>query len=141
MIPELTTDLLTKVKSVTELQNRVSLTLGAGDIDPLMQAITIPAAWILFSGDQNVDQSQDARHRSKQKYHFAVYVIIGYGTDESDMIDNQYPILDTVSKSVAGTDILVTPVIMKWKYEGQAVIHAGADRLVYEQRYSIAGVI
>jgi phage gp37-like protein len=141
MITELAQDMLAKLKTVPALGGRVGLTLGATDSDPLMQDIQVPAAWVLYSGDQNVDAASDARTRSKQIYNFVVYVIIGYGSNEVDMLTNQYPILDSTVASIAGTEILNANVIMNWKYTGQSVVHVGVDRLLYEQRYSIASVL
>ena len=55
MISDIAADLVTKIKGVAALGNRVGLSVGGRDIDPLLDNLPRPANWVLYTGTRNLD--------------------------------------------------------------------------------------
>lgn len=125
------TDLITKVKTVAALNQRVGITSGGSKNDPEMIQAPRPSAWIVFTGDVNTSPGQPACEASLQLT-FIVKVLLDYKND-TDILTNQLPILSQIQKTVHGS---TAPNGMKWQYNGQS-IEEMTDRLVYAQQYSL----
>lgn len=137
MIGTIAQDLVTKVKSVPSnvfgtTTKRVGLAVGGKNADPLMVKTPRPAAWVMFVSDENVDQSTRITCGPSVRFNFIVKIIMDY-TTETDIIANQYTILDEVRDTVHSS---LGPKGAQWKYEGQQLEEL-TERMVYEQRYSL----
>lgn len=144
MIASLATDLITRVKGIASNKfgttvKRVGLAAGGTDIDPTMEQVEYPASWVIYVSDQNLDPSdQGTCGGALVKVSFVVKIIVNYD-NEKDLIDNQYPLLTEVVKAVNGQQ---GPTQSKrWKYEGQSIDELSANRIVFDQRYSIVTVL
>lgn len=139
MIGDLATDLLTKLKTITEFgtaPSRVGLTIGGKTLDPIMENITKPACWVVFTGDSN-NNTQPRSNSSCQKeftYNFIVKIVVDY-TNDKNLIDTQFPLLEEVTNTIDGTK--VSNKSDKWKYTGQSVEEITDKRLVFNQSYTI----
>lgn len=136
MIAELAQDLTTKVKSVTSnafgtTVKRVGLAAGAKGTDPLMQRVALPASWIIFTGDENVEITDRTMCGPTVKFSFAVKIIMDY-TTEANLLSAAYPLLDEVRDTVHSSTGVKGG---QWKYEGQ-LLEELTDRIIFEQRYS-----
>lgn len=139
MIAELSTDLLTAAKSITSNKfgtttKRVGLAVGAKSIDPTLQKVQTPAAWVVYIGDQNQSNLNEGECPAFLRAEFIIKVFMDY-TTEADLIANQYPLLTELINTInarqgpAGSK--------KWKYEGQTLDELTGNRIVFDQRYSI----
>ena len=145
MIGQLALDIITKAKSIESngfgtTVKRVGLAAGGTAIDPLMEKVARPAAWVIFVGDQNTDQTSDQGNcaGAQVSVNFIVKIIMDYDT-EADLINVQYPLLKEVIRSINGTQ---GPLGAKrWKYEGQTLDELSANRVVFDQRYSITTIL
>jgi hypothetical protein len=143
MIGELSTDLLTAAKSITSNKfgtttKRVGLAVGAKSIDPTLQKVQLPAAWIVMIGDQNQSNLDQGECPSFIKTEFIIKVFMDY-TTETDLITNQYPLLEELINTINGRQ---GPVgAKKWKYEGQTLDELTGNRVVFDQRYSIVAAL
>lgn len=139
MIGELATDLITKLKTVTEFgsaPSRVSLTIGGKTLDPLLEKIEKPACWVIFDGDTNNSEDKNGRCLKNFSYTFIVKVVLDY-TNDTDLITVQFPLLETVISKIDGTKPNLPSE--KWKYVGQTIEEITDKRLVFQQSYTIVG--
>lgn len=143
MIADLSSDLITATKSIASAKFgtapiRVGLAVGAKSIDPTLQKIALPAAWVVFIGDQNQSNLDQGECPAFVKTEFVIKVFLEYST-ESDLITNQYPLLEELITTInarqgpAGSK--------KWKYEGQTLDELTGNRIVFDQRYSIVAAL
>lgn len=144
MIADLATDLIARVKGITSEKfgvavKRVGLAVGGTSIDPTLEDVEHPAAWVIYVSDQNIDPSDQGTCAGAQvKVNFVVKIIVDYA-NEADLIANQYPLLVEVVRAVNGQ---AGPVGAKrWKYEGQAIDELTSNRIVFDQRYSIVTIL
>ena len=144
MIAETAQDLITRVKAITSNKfgvsvKRVGLAAGGTAIDPTMEKVEYPAAWVIYVSDQTVDPSdQGSCGGAMVKLNFVVKIIVNYD-NEKDLIDNQYPLLVEVIRAVNGQQ---GPTQSKrWKYEGQSIDELTSNRIVFDQRYSISTIL
>lgn len=139
MISELATDLNTAAKSVASgafgtTPVRVGLAVGAKALDPTMQKVATPAAWIIFTGDQNLSDVEQGECFTSVKMEFIVKVFLDYDT-EQDLLANQYPVLNELITTINGRQ--GPNGAKRWKYEGQSLDELTGNRVVFDQRYSI----
>ncbi len=137
MIADLTTDLLTKLKAIAGnpfgTTPRVGLAVGGKEADPMMTKVAKPAAWVMFTTDENIDPTTTTILCSPSvKYNFIVKIIMDYGT-ENAIVTTNYALLDTVRNAIHAS---TGPKGAQWKYEGQ-VLEELTNRMIYEQRYSV----
>lgn len=142
MISELATDILNKVKNGTSTSfgnpKRVGMASGGKNLDPLMTKSIRPACWIVFLNDQNVDaQDNQGSCGSMFKYTFVVKILLDYSTEE-DLLTNQLPVLEAVQLAVNGQQGPIGS--RKWLYEGQTIDELSANRMVYDQTYTIYAI-
>lgn len=143
MIAELSADLLTAVKEIASNKfgitlKRVGLAVGAKSIDPTLQKVQLPAAWVVYIGDQNLSALDQGECPAFTKTDFIIKVFMEYST-EADLIANQYPLLEELINTINGRQ---GPVgAKKWKYEGQTLDELTGNRIVFDQRYSIVAAL
>lgn len=139
MISILAQDLVSKIKAVPSnafgigSNSRVGLAVGGKATDPLLEKIVKPAAWVIFIGDENVDTREQVRCGSIVRFSFVVKIIMDYKT-EAELLSVQFPLLDEVRGTVHGSS---STSGNNWKYEGQTMEELTANRVVFEQRYSL----
>lgn len=143
MISELATDLNTAAKSVASgafgtAPIRVGLAVGAKAIDPTLQKVDTPAAWIVFTGDQNTSSTEQGECVTYVKMEFIIKVFLDYDT-ELDLITNQYPVLNELIVTINGRQ--GPNGSKRWKYEGQSLDELTGNRVVFDQRYSIVAAL
>ncbi len=143
MIADLSNDLLTAAKSIVSNKfgtttKRVGLAVGAKSIDPTLQKVQMPAAWVVFIGDQNQSTSDQGECPAFIKTEFIIKVFMEY-TTESDLVTNQYPLLEELINTINARQ---GPIgAKKWKYEGQTLDELTGNRIVFDQRYSIVAAL
>lgn len=143
MISELATDLLSKIKALPSGKLgtgpvRIGLAVGATAIDPFMEKVTLPAAWVIFTGDQTNSADQQGMCGGTVVASFIVKVFVDY-ISEKDLLDTQYPLLREIAKQVNGTQGPVGS--MRWKYDGQTLDEISGNRVVFDQRYSVVTIL
>ena len=127
-----TQDLITRVKSVSSFSNRVGLTVGGQDIDPINRDIVLPAAWVVYVGDDLVEGSSMNPCSTLLKVNFVVKILVDY-SDETTLAATSFPLLHEVVQAVQGG----VPVPGgKWLYEGQGLTEL-SERMVWDQSYSV----
>jgi len=143
MIAELSLDLLTAAKSIASNKfgtttKRVGLAVGAKSVDPTMQKVQTPAAWVVFIGDQNTSPLVEGECPPFVKMEFIIKVFMEY-TTEADLLANQYPLLAELITTINARQ---GPTgARKWKYEGQTIDELTGNRIVFDQRYSIVAAL
>jgi len=60
-------------------------------------------------------------------------VLVGY-TNDIDLLDNQYPLLDSIVAAVQGTE---APSGMNWRCVGKQLARVFDNRLAYELRFTV----
>ncbi|RKZ94796.1 MAG: hypothetical protein DRQ46_09370 [Gammaproteobacteria bacterium] len=129
-------DIVNRVKALPELSNRVGFTVGAQDMDPMNDKLTLPFVWIIYTGDNLVSTNEINPGCEFIKLNYIVKVAIDYDRDENELIDTRLPLLHTIADALVGE----TPAILPgsaWLYEGQSVESIDSDRQVWVQNYSI----
>lgn len=141
MIAETAQDLIARVKGITSEKfgvnvQRVGLAAGGTAVDPTMEKVEYPVAWVIYVSDQTLDPSdQGSCGGALVKLNFVVKIIVNYD-NEKDLIDNQYPLLVEVIQAVNGQQ--GPQGSKRWKYEGQGIDELTSNRIVFDQRYSIS---
>lgn len=142
MIGELAANLVTKIKQVTSLgvapNQRVGLTVGGTESDPTLSSVQMPAAWIIFVGDQAIDANDQGDCAPYIRYNFAVKVLVD-NTSESALTSISMPLLEEII-SVVNSQASVVGA-KKWRYEGQSIDEISGQRLVFEQRFSVTAIL
>jgi hypothetical protein len=145
MISECVADFIAKLTSVPELANSSGLTLGGKGTDPGLKTVPLPAAWVMYATD-TVDEEpfghsshQPGMNPSGEVMLLAVHSLIylPYATQE-DMLTIQLPLLETVIRSIRGTE---APSGHRWRYLGQKLAVVLPDRIAYEQHYTLTAFI
>jgi hypothetical protein len=140
VIAELADDLLTKVRGVTTLASRTSLSIGGKSGDPGLLKIDLPAAWAKFANDESDERSYErgpdsglVSEAQLQMATFIVTILIPY-TDDDDLLTVQYPLLEEVIAAVHATD---SPTGFRWRYRKQRIALVYTDRLAYEMHFTV----
>jgi hypothetical protein len=144
VISECAADLAARVRSVPALANSAAFALGGKGTDPALKEIPLPAAWLALNLEQVDEDPLDRSTRyapgivpevQMMVATFPVLVIVPY-IDETDLITNQYPLLESVVKAVKASGG-EAPSGHRWRYIGQRLAFVYPDRLGYEQRYTL----
>lgn len=138
MISDIAEDLITKIKTVTVLNNRVGLAVGGKVVDPLMEKVPKPAVWVIYMGDEAQTEQDQGYCAPFIKMSFVVKVFVDY-TNEKDLLDNQFPLLEDIINAVNGKSGITGA--KNWKYEGQTIDEVASNRLVFDQRFSVVTVL
>lgn len=139
-------DLISKLSTVSALQGRVSLASAGGPIDPGMQSVPMPASWVLFEGEDVVSNAIPmSTNRGYQQedvlLKFSVWTMISYAS-QADLINNQWPTLEAIADSVSGRQAGSSATgLLRWKYVRNYLAHVSNDRLIYVQEFLISGTI
>jgi hypothetical protein len=138
MIDQLSVELFNNISSITELNGRIGYVLGGKEDDPDLKNIPIPSAWVLFSGEEPSENKPSVIPKSLfLNTHFSVLVYIPYN-DQTDLINNQYILLEKIKKSVHGKNSVSGH---RWYYEGSILRMIHFDRQGFELRFSIQQVL
>ncbi len=154
MIAECAADLLARAQSVPELTSRCGLSLGGHSIDPTLLKIPLPAAWVIYGGDQPDEAPFGSSGQGgggmvpQQQVMLSLWrvvVYLPYTTDE-DLINVQYPLIESVLMAVRNTitsddNGTAAPSGHRWRYAGQKLVLVYNDRLAYEQHYTLDMVL
>ena len=144
MIVENLQDLITKVTSIPALAASSGLAVGGKGTDPGMIKIPLPAAWIMYTKDE--DDEDDGPNGRGQRIVPAVQTLcltasvliyLPY-TDQDDLLTTQFPLLESVVKAIRGTP---APSGHRWRYLGQKLALVYPDRIAYEQHYTLTAVM
>lgn len=136
----LAADLLAKVRTITALENRTSLSIGGRSEDPGLVKIPLPAAWVTNKSTE--PDERDYSHGPTSGFigadismaTWCVTTFIQY-TDDADLINVQFPMLDAIVAAVHGTD--GPDGSMQWRDAGRRIALVYPDRMAYEQRFTI----
>lgn len=135
MISELAQNLIAKVSSVPALGNRVGMASAGGATDPSMKTVPLPAAWLLYAGDDIVSADDAGLLAEDINFRFTLSVMVSY-KDQADIINNQLPLLEAIARSASGKDS--TNFALRWKYQGAQLVDIFEDRLVYELGFMVS---
>lgn len=142
MIGELATDLVTKIKQIaafgTAPNQRVGLTVGGTESDPLLSSVQLPACWVIYVGDQPLEANDQGECNPYIRSNFAVKVLVD-NTSESSLVGINMPLLEEIVSVVNATPSVIGA--KKWRYEGQSIDVIEGSRLVFEQRYSVTSIL
>lgn len=143
VLNNLAQDLITKVKQIPGYQNRVGFAVGGRDIDPINRNLTLPFAWIIYMGNQPEQLQPGNNQYCKELLRYSFIVKIATKNANSttnitgDMLLQTYlPILDDTCKIIKSTSP-DTYNGNKWRFEGEQLVEMDAERLVFDQVYSI----
>ena len=139
MISELTQDLINKIKSVPALQGRVGAAVGGTEADPTMANAPLPYSWVIFGGSTPTGESMSDGPKQYWivQYQFTIVTGIAYGVSESDLLDNQLPVLEAIEKAVAGTKAFKYADL--WEFQGADLAKIDPDRMIYQLKFSVNG--
>ena len=127
-------DLLTKIATVPALSASVGLSVGGQTPDPAMSKIPLPAAWVLLADD--IAKDPDTGLIPMIQHLNLTYVVMIYlpYIGQSDLLTNQYPLLEAVRSAIHGT---TAPSGFRWKYQKAKLVLINPGRIAYEQRYTL----
>lgn len=136
-ITQLMQDINARVKAAPLLQGRAGTTPGGKAGDPTMRKAQVPAAWVIYAGN-NTRAARQGLAVTPVTHTVIVKVTVPYGT-ESELETISWPVLEQIIEHVTDTPIAaIAGACTRWTYEGTAMEELD-DRLVYEQRYSVQG--
>lgn len=133
MIAECANDLYTKVQAIPALSASSGLAVGGQSPDPGMTKVPLPAAWILaHSAKTNIPANNPVPFRvANVDMSYLVMLYVPY-LGQSDLINNQLPLLQSVIKAVHGTD---APSGQRWRFDTYALGLVNTDRLGYKIQF------
>jgi len=126
-------DIVDRLKTVSEFNNRVGLAVGGKDIDPFNRDLQRPAAWAVYVGDDNESETTMNPCSSLIRLNFIVKILVDYGT-EAALISTHLPLLHTTVSAIQGGEPIKGS---KWVYEGQGLEAIEPERTIWAQQYSI----
>ena len=131
-IETVTQDLIARVKAIPAFGNRVGLSVGGQEIDPINRDMPRPAAWVVYVGDDLAQGSAMNPCQTLIRLNFVVKILVDY-SDETTLATTTFPLLHEVVQAVQGG----SPVEgAKWLYESQGLTEL-TERMVWDQSYSI----
>lgn len=126
-------DIVARLRAIPELQT-VGFTVGSQDHDPYNREIPHPSAWVLYVGDDLVDEGSDLNHCNIFiKHNFVVKILDDWDTNETALLTTRLPLTHTVAKAINGQTAITGS---NWLYEGQGLEELDG-RMVWAQSYSI----
>lgn len=137
MISELAQDLINKIRTVPELEDRIGLVVGATDSDPQLSKAPLPYGWILYDASAPFNGDGTGHKYRQEIYGFSILVGIEYGGTETDLLTNGYPLLESIAQAVHGQDSV--PRADLWDYHGCECITRQTDRLIFRLHFSVVG--
>jgi len=139
MIAELMTDIISKLNSVTELQNKVGAQLGGTDTDAAMSDAPVPFAWVLFNNGVPLESNlHNGRNYAINQLEFVVLLAIEYGVaTEEDFILNHLSLIDKAVGAVHASEEVTYAGL--WEYTGCALHATYPNRLIYQLGFSANG--
>jgi hypothetical protein len=147
MISEIANDLLTRVRTISDLSGTTSFAIGGKAADPSLKEISLPACRLILIQDY-VDEDPMTRssHLGPEVvpkvqqilFTFSALVIVPY-EDDISILNTQFPLLESVITTVHGEAPTPLGGAHRWRYIGQKLSFVYPDRLGYEQRYTVNG--
>jgi hypothetical protein len=151
VITECAADLLARVRTVPALAGaNTGLAIGGKALDPGLLKKAPPFAWVLYAGEAPYTSAAQGGaglipNQEEMLTTWRVVVYVPYTTDD-DLLNTQYPLLESVALAVKST-ITTGPIGgtespngYRWRYVGQKLALVYADRLGYEQHYTLQAV-
>ena len=126
-------DLYTKIQAIPALASSTGLTVGGREPDPGLTQIPLPAAWILLSQFDNENLGTLLNRPPTVANVRALYGVMLYVPykSQSDLIDNQLPLLEQVIAAIQGTPIANTGASQRWSLQSGKLVLLNTDRLGY----------
>ncbi len=127
------------------------LSIGGKAQDPGLLKKAPPFAWVLYGGEQPGESpygtssqggSGIVPDQEEMLSTFRVVVYVPY-TSDADLLDTQLPLLESVALAVKASVTtgplggIEAPNGYRWRYVGQKLALVYADRLGYEQHYTL----
>lgn len=138
MIDLILDDAVTKLKTISALNNRVGMALGGRDIDPQLENVPKPAAWILYNGSTNIDEREDGSCVTPVRHDLDVLLIVDNG-NATHLKTNVFPLIESVIAEINGKE---GPLGTKYyRYESSFLDALESDRLIYSFRFTIIAMI
>lgn len=137
MIAEYASDLVTKLKTVTELGGRVAVTMGGTEADPTLAGVEAPAAWVVFRSQQNT--AQQNRKFQDTRIFFSVLLKLKYSAGETDFVDTQLNLIEKASQAVRGKGV-PDQGLQLWGYDGCTLVDFTADSVFYDLTFAASAV-
>lgn len=130
-------DIIERIKSVTDLNDKVGNVVGLTDIDAMNRHEQPPFVWVWYIGDDPDQQTGYAnRCVTKVTSRFIVQVVIDRG-NEQEQINTHLPLLHEIVAAVAGGE---PQKGVYWLYGGQNLVSID-HRCVWQQQYSVETTI
>lgn len=127
-------DLVNKISAILPFGGRVAMTLGGTEADPTLSRMETPYAWVTLNGSQA--NSQDRERWTQARWNFTVYIGLDYGKGETNFVEQQIPLIETVCQAVTGTQVNA-PGPVKWAFDGMAVNGIDSNVAYYILNFSI----
>lgn len=135
-IANLMDDIKRKVMLAPLLEGRVGTAAGGKAGDPTMRKAPTPSAWVVYAGNQS-RATQTGTKSTPVTHEVIVKLIVPYST-EAIMSTVSWPVLNQVTEYVTANPVDGLTYCARWVYVS-TVMEELDDRIVYEQRYQIAG--
>lgn len=132
-------DLYTKIQAIPALAASTGLTVGGREPDPGLTQIPLPAAWILLSQFDNENLGSLLNRPPTVANVRALYGVMLYlpYKSQSDLIDNQLPLLEQVISAIQGTAIANTGASQRWSLQSGKLVLLNTDRLGYHLAFEL----
>ena len=139
MIAENAADLYTKVQAIPALSASTGITLGGKAPDPGMTKIQLPAAWVLPDDGETVqdDRVGQLPRLANARLSYLVMLYLPYSS-QSDLIANQFPLLEQVIATVNGTDAKSG---QRWLWRSYKLVLVNPDRLGYRIEFNLHSIL
>lgn len=130
MIADIIADIIDRLKGITEFNNRVMFGEIGGDIDPTLRKLVLPAAVVVYTGDELAMQERAATNRCATllRGSFIVKVLLTYDDDATRL-----GILEEVIRALNTKTFNGSPYV----YEGSHLEEL-TKRQVFEMRFTIS---
>jgi len=145
MIAELLAAVIATLETVPALTGNIGTSVGSAAPDPTSIDIPLPAAWPVYVGNAVLPMQGGEPVRNGMqpravvvKSLISVMIYLDNSKGQSNLINTQLPVLETVTTALRGLNIPAGSTNgFRLIYEGERVHSITPSRLSYEQRYSI----
>lgn len=132
-------DVVTKLKAMSEFENRVGLSIGGHEYDPSLYKAPHPAAWVLYMGGSNTEDDNVCDPISEKT--FTILVLHDYAED-TQLLTEVFPLLSKVKElhgeypldQDTSTDLIGAG---KWNWKSESFTEVSKERIVYASTYTI----
>ncbi len=138
MLAQATSDLFGYLTGIPALAQTTGLAVGGALPDPGDALVKLPAAWILFAGEETLEDERVGQPSvlGNGVLTFWVMLYIPY-KGQADLLATQLPLLEAVKQAIHGQ---TASTGKRWQFQASHLVLINTDRMGYRLIFSVDSI-